>query len=692
MTSAPAGTRREPSVTSTDDAPIQPTPFVPDAVRTVPRRQRLPPGAWQYITAAVVIAVVGYYIVTARSVMVEITPAADSVELSGGPHLHWRGVHLLWTGRYRLVAQRAGYEVLDVPLAVTEAAVQRLHFNLQKLNGHVQVVSTPPGARLVVDGVDRGVTPLADVVLAPGPHDLHVTALDYAPQAMHINVVGQGKHQSLRIGLQPLWAWVTLTTVPGGAQVRLAERVLGVTSGRLRVPQGDQLLVVKLTGYKARQQHVRIVPGVAQQLPTLVLERADGLIEVRSQPADAAVSVNGQYRGQTPLELALTPGRSYQLTLLKPGYRRTERSATPKPEAEQTLMIPLALEAGNLIINATPADALVFIDGQARGLAQQTLTLDTHPHDVEIRKSGFIGYRERITTRPGFPQEINVTLLSAEVARRASTAKQLVTATGQKLRLIYPGTFTMGSPPRDPGRRANETQHEITLTRPYYLGVVEVSNAEFRKFQPKHTSAKFMTVELNDDALPAVHISWLEAARYCNWLSAQEHLPPFYEVSNDTITGYDPHSTGYRLPTEAEWEYAARHTDTGELRFPWGTVLPPPDRQGNYADRAASSLLGRIIVGYTDGYTGPAPVGRFAANAFGLKDMGGNVAEWVNDFYAPATPSPAKDPMGPDKGQYFVIKGASWMSGSTTELRLAYRDYAEQGRPDIGFRIARFAE
>lgn len=678
-----------------NDDLIRPTHFAPGSATPPPKQRRLPIGALKYFLSGSLLALAMYYIATARSVVIDISPSADNIDISGGLHMQLRGVHLLWSGKYRIVAQRAGYETLDAPLLVTDEGVQRVHFNLQKLGGRVSFTSVPNGAQITLDGALHGTTPAQRVVLAPGIHEVRISALDYSPFVTRINVAGLGQAQAVHADLKPMWAWVGVRTSPAGAEVRLGERLLGTTSSaamsRMRVPQGEQVLTVKLRGYKARSQRVQIAPGVAQNLPLLNLERADGLIEVRTQPADAAVSVDGHYRGQSPIELALAPGRSYQVQFLKPGFRATERTATPQAASEYTINVPLAPEIGNLIVNVTPADADVLIDGKLRGKARQTYALDLRPHVVEIRKAGFVAYHDRITPRPAFPQEIRATLLSLQDARRASTSRQIVTASGQKLRLIYPGTFAMGSSPRDAGRRPNETLHQVTLTRPYYLSVLEVSNGEFRKFE-SHTSGKFESVNLDEDHLPVVNVSWFQAARYCNWLSAQEHLAPFYDIKDGVVTGYDPRSTGYRLPTEAEWEFAARNTDTTELRFSWGSVLPPPDREGNYADRAATTLLGHIIVGYTDGYVGPAPVGRFPANAYGLRDMGGNVAEWVNDFYGPFTGATASDPMGPDKGEYFVIKGASWMKSSTTELRFAFRDYAEQGRADVGFRVARFAE
>ncbi|MYE23230.1 MAG: formylglycine-generating enzyme family protein, partial [Gammaproteobacteria bacterium] len=149
---------------------------------------------------------------------------------------------------------------------------------------------------------------------------------------------------------------------------------------------------------------------------------------------------------------------------------------------------------------------------------------------------------------------------------------------------------------------------------------------------------------------------------------------------------------GYPRPTEAEWAWSARSTEAAPLRFPWGDQLPPPDRHGNYADRAASNVVGRIIFGYNDNYIVAAPVGSFLANPKGIYDLGGNVAEWTHDFYEIPEQMEAVDPLGAEEGDYHVIRGSSWMHGTITDLRLSFRDYGSDGRQDVGFRIARFAE
>jgi formylglycine-generating enzyme required for sulfatase activity len=223
--------------------------------------------------------------------------------------------------------------------------------------------------------------------------------------------------------------------------------------------------------------------------------------------------------------------------------------------------------------------------------------------------------------------------------------------------------------------------------------VTEVSNAEFRQFRPAHSSGNFKGKSLNGDTQPATNLGWTDAALYCNWLSARENLKPFYRVSGKAVTGIDPTATGYRLPTEAEWAWAATLTTDGNLlRFPWGAALPPGPKAGNYADKSGESILGEIIAGYDDGFPVSAPVRSFAPNRLGLFDLGGNAAEWVHDIYDAAPPGSGveTDPFGADIGEYHVIRGASWRHGGLTELRLAFRDYGSEARADAGFRIARY--
>jgi len=288
-----------------------------------------------------------------------------------------------------------------------------------------------------------------------------------------------------------------------------------------------------------------------------------------------------------------------------------------------------------------------------------------------------------------------VVLKTEEEAKAEATPNVIKTSQGHELRLIAPRRFRMGASRREPGRRANEAEREVEITKRYYLSMQEVTNQQFREFNGKHRSGIVGGYNLELDHHPAVKVTWESAARYCNWLSAKESLPPAYIDRGGLMVPTVPQSIGYRLPSEAEWVGAARYPDgKSSLKYPWGASLPVAPDSGNYADVSAKGLVPSILDAYNDSFPVTAPVGSFGPNPLGLYNLGGNVAEWVQDHYSLYPPGTGleKDPMGPSEGKFHVIRGASWMHGNVTRLRFAYRDYGAKPRPDVGFRIARSVE
>ena len=227
--------------------------------------------------------------------------------------------------------------------------------------------------------------------------------------------------------------------------------------------------------------------------------------------------------------------------------------------------------------------------------------------------------------------------------------------------LIPAGMFWMGSL-EDQGSADEHPRHEVYVDA-FYMDKYEVSYAQYRLFDPDHP------VEEGEEH-PVADVSWYEAARYCNWRSRQEGLESCYDWKMWTC---DFTKQGYRLPTEAEWEKAARGGQIG-TSYPWGDE--DPSGKANYRS------------------DGTSPTGSYAPNAYGLHDMAGNVWEWCHDWYDPEyyRSGPASNPTGPGTGDARVLRGGSWAEISGY-LRCAARSFSDPGygHSSIGFRCVRRA-
>ena len=638
-----------------------------------------------------------WFMLTAKAVQIETEPLYTEVDISGVLRIKLANRYLIRPGAYQLNLSAQGYYPVRETLGVSEEASQHYIYRLEKLPGHLRVDSgSVTGAQVLVDGNSRGETPVTLRDLAPGEYLVEIVAQRYFPFRENIEVEGLDREQSVSADLRAAWAEISFASIPPDAQVFSADEILGRTPLTTDLLEGKHHIRIKAAGFKVWQDTIAVSAGKPQTITDIRLEPADASLFLVSQPARANATVNGNYLGLTPLEVSLTPGETTDVRLFKQGYKPAARSLTAKSGEQKRLSVTLEPELVPVVIKVEPDDASVYVDGALVETADRIVRLSTSKHRIEVRKQGYVDYKTTLTPLVGVEHELNVQLKTIRQAR-LETVKPVITApAGQVLKLFYLGAFTMGASRREPGRRANETMHDVELTRPFYLGLKEVTNQEYRMFDKGYSSGAVRGNSLNTDNQPVANITWEQAASYCNWLSKEASLAPFYIEKEGRIAGFDKTAGGYRLPTEAEWAWAARVTGTGEiLKFPWGGKLPPGKNSGNFADRKAAALFGRIIGNYDDGYVVSAPVGSFAPNGKGIFDLGGNVAEWVNDFYDIAVSAGNKvkvDPMGPTSGEFHVMRGSSWAHGTITELRLSFRHYGNKARNDLGFRIARFAD
>ncbi len=654
-------------------------------------------GPWLWLTPLVLVAAaIGWFLLTAKAVHLDVVPPPDRLAVDGGIGVSFGGHKLLRPGQYTVRAGKDGYRDLQEAFTVGDTAEQTFRWQLARLPGKLTVQSKPD-AEVIIDGSARGQTPLADIELAPGSHRVLVRAPRFQVFETTVEIEGGGVAQNLAAELVPGWASVSVSSVPSAADLL----VDGVPSGKktpaaLEVGAGSHEIAVQLAGYKTDRQTVEVKANEPITLAEVRLAKADGKLHVRSTPGGAAVAIDGAYKGVTPLSIALYPGDPHRIDVSAPGYESAQRTVKLDPDAGADLDVALTPILGTVIVSLDPPDAVLLVDGKAQADGAKTLQLTAIPHRIEARKDGFGTFSTKVTPRADFPQNLDIKLVTETAARAARTPGRLASAGGPQFVLVQPGAFRMGTERGSQGRQSNEAQRPVRLTRPFYLSTKEITNAQFKQFEAGHSSGIVARESLDNDGQPVVRVSWESAAKYCNWLSAKDGLPAAYKDENGTMVLTGPAATGYRLPTEAEWEWAARFAgNPAGLRYPWGASLPPPAGAGNYADAKAAKVAAQVIAGYDDGYVAASPVGSFAPNGLGIFDLGGNVAEWVHDLYDASlaiNPPEVADPLGATSGADHVIRGSSWMHGRIIELRLAFRDFGREPRMDVGFRVARYAE
>jgi formylglycine-generating enzyme required for sulfatase activity len=244
--------------------------------------------------------------------------------------------------------------------------------------------------------------------------------------------------------------------------------------------------------------------------------------------------------------------------------------------------------------------------------------------------------------------------------QKADPPKNFTNSIGMKFVWIAPGNFMMGSPKEEKQRNSNENQHKVTLTKGFYMGVTTVTQEQWKEIIEKNPS-----MFAGETTLPVDSVSWNQCQEFIKKLKEKEKKP-------------------YRLPTEAEWEYACRAGTTTPFHF--GETISA--KQANFfgqddADKGKKDLP----------LLKTTPVHSFPANAWGLHDMHGNVWQWCQDWYGDYPQEEVVNPQGPQNGSSRVLRGGSWFYTSNC-CRSACRSWSQPAfiSYDIGFRLCFFPD
>jgi formylglycine-generating enzyme required for sulfatase activity len=432
------------------------------------------------------------------------------------------------------------------------------------------------------------------------------------------------------------------------------------------VPPGEHEVALKATGYFDHVVRLAFAAGVPTALKGVRLKKTTATLVVKMvEPAVATVLIAGRELGTTATPVAgIAPGE-VEVTLRAEGYRERREPMIFESDRD-ALLEAVHLEAlpATVTVIANILGAEVVVDGRMVGTTTDEADAFEVPSSsklLEVRRKGYVTFVRRLSFRRGGTAEVRATLSQLQVASAAPGSDAPSVATGacpSGYVRIAPGTFTMGSPENERWRGDDETQHQVTITRAFCMKTTEVTQREWQEVMG-YSPSGFTNC---GRSCPVEQVSWDDSVRFANKLSQREELQSCYQGSR--FIGVD--CSGYRLPTEAEWEYAAI-----------GSTKP---------DLKDSAWFGDNSGGRSQ------PVGRHWSNGYSLWDMLGNVREWTSDWYGDYGSDPVYDPVGPASGLARVYRGGSWSDPVWLVRRALRNAFApDHHSPHIGFRLVRTA-
>ena len=342
-----------------DAAPIRPVVFSPRWRATAPRRaMRIRPRTVVVAALFAVLAVCGWYVLTAHAVVVETDPPADTTRLSGGITPRLGGRYLLRPGTYRFQAEKSGHLPVDAAFEVGPGQPAALRFAFEPLGGLATITSRPVSpAQVAVDGLEVGSTPIENLALSAGNHTIEVSAPLHLSFSKEITIEPGDPPLTLEADLAPNWAPVTVTSSPTGAEIRLDRSVVGKTPSTLEVEAGAHALEIRKSGHKAASRSIRIVAGEAVDLGLVTLEPEDGRLTIVSQPSGATVMVGSEYRGTTPLDLTVAPDVPLEVRLSLAGHRTFTTEVAVASGKKREVRATLEMLTGEVVITSEPPEA-----------------------------------------------------------------------------------------------------------------------------------------------------------------------------------------------------------------------------------------------------------------------------------------------------------------------------------------------
>jgi formylglycine-generating enzyme required for sulfatase activity len=512
---------------------------------------------------------------------------------------------------------------------------QKLVLKLKPNFGTLQVSTSPEeGASITLNGMESGKqTPCSFEKVPVGDHTLTLSREMYETTTKRITLAA-GETQKLAVTMNPTFAEVSVTTDPK-ADVYINGQYKANSTWNGRLNPGIYTFEGKLDKYNTATEKQTVTIGQPLNLKLSPTPKT-GNLKIMSTPFEASIKINGKDYGTTPNTLKNLLIGEYTVELSLAGYATSYEKVTIAEG--QTVEVSASLQNGRQVsISSTPTGASLTIDGKPAGPTPFNGSLTFGNHTLRIEQDGKQTEKQVIMSQTC--RETNF-FLSFELKTFTETVKGV----SFDMAAIMGGTFQMGS---EDDESQEKPVHSVTVSD-FYICKTEVTQSLWQAVMDNNPSY------FKGDGLPVERVSWDDAQDFIKKLN---HL-----------TGKN-----YRLPTEAEWEYAAG----------CGAI----DRT-KYAGTSNESNLENYAWYSSNSDSKTQPVGQKQPNGLGLYDMSGNVLEWCSDWYSSYCRDNQTNPQGPSTGSYRVARGGDWLAFSTYS-RVTHRDYHT---PDycssiLGFRM-----
>jgi len=597
------------------------------------------------------------------------------------------------------------------------------YFEQPPITKQIRIETSPTNAAIYINGQYIGTSPI-NKELQEGTHTIEAKKDGYKTKTTTKTIGTQTKDMSrietISLTLERETGSLYVQSSPSGASIYLDGSYKGTTPKTIEgLEVGTYTLKLTKSGYQDKSQTIRIEAGKREDV-YLTLEKETGSLYIQSEPSGASIYLDGSYKGTTPKTIEGLEVGTYSLKLSKSNYNDKSQNITIKAGKRETLNLTLE------IVDRTPKlQKLSMVDWQGN----EKTTFDENDtgvayafefsnwvdaHDIsgkwykpdgslyhsgsnftyEARTDGefkkWIGYEFEnkesvLNTMKSNPGKWKVEVyLDDEYLRTVyfTFEKPKVVYTKPEMVLVKGGTFQMGNTRDDSeGDSREKPVHTVKLTYDYYIGKYEVTFKEYDVYCNATGKNKPKDEGWGRDSRPVINVTWYDAIAYCNWISEKEGLAKAYDSNGNLLDKNGRQTTditkveGYRLLTEAEWEYAARggHKSTVDYKY------------------AGSNDINDVALYWKTSNKMTEKVGQKDSNELGLFDMSGNVYEWCYDWYGDYTSTSQTNPTGAENHFRRISRGGGGWNVDAEFCRVANRGLTPPSTSyyDSGFRIAR---